>query len=182
MLLGREPIWPTLRSTRSCRSSADLADLAREQRALLQHKVRQQVPVAPRIVQVFHHAPPSHENICIPSPTAARPLTPRLTCHNPRATTPTHSTANSLSLSLSLSLPLSVYLSPSFFLLRAQQLWLKAFCRLRPPQHALDRPGSLPLSPTAGCPGSESRQIIRAARKRARRGQGSTAQGATAWK
>ncbi len=39
-----------------------------------------------------------------------------------------------------LSLSLFLYLSPSFFPLRAQQLWLKAFCRLRPPRHALDRP------------------------------------------
>ena len=74
------------------------------------------------------------ENMCIPSPTAVRPLIPRPTCHNPHATTATHSAANSLSLSLSL------YLSPSFFLLRAQQLWVKARCRLRPPRHALDRP------------------------------------------
>ena len=37
--------------------------------------------------------PPSHENLCIPSATAARPLILRPTCRIPDATTPKHSGA-----------------------------------------------------------------------------------------
>ncbi len=72
------------------------------------------------------------------------PRAPHATTHTPRPHAQRRQLSLSLSLSLSpsLSLPPSLYLciSPPIFLLRAQQLGLKSFCRLRPPRHALDRP------------------------------------------